>query len=291
MDSADLHDHIDDLGTSIDDLETSLAPLLNTGLSSSTSKLPLLDKAKLYVVATYAIESLLFSYLRLNSVDAKSHAIFQELSRVKQYFEKIKTVESAGLKPTSKLDKGAAGRFVRHALVGNDKYDKERAELAEREKAGAKRKFEDMTERVGSHVRFESVSKKIRADEKAGLERAEVSSDSGIEPVKQQDGSQHSSGQPEAGTSGQRSKKEQRKELARAEKQQRREAKKRSRADNAAMSQEESNQDVASTTTARRHKSHRPPKDAHEAFQGLLDGPLPKHDISKKKNHRQKTVQ
>ena len=67
---------------------------------------------------------------------------------MKQYFEKIKTVESAGLKPSSNLDKGAAGRFVKHALSGNEKYDRERAEQTEREKAGAKRKFEDMTERV-----------------------------------------------------------------------------------------------------------------------------------------------
>ncbi|KAJ9630936.1 hypothetical protein H2203_001464 [Taxawa tesnikishii (nom. ined.)] len=154
MDTADLHPMLDDLAGNIDDLEESLAPLLNNALSASTSKLPLLDKAKLYVL------SLLFSYLRLNGTDAKNHPVFRELTRVKQYFEKIKLAESAGVKRNTTLDKDAAGRFVKHALAGNEKYNRERAEQMEREKAGAKRKFEDMTERVGSHIRFENMAKK-----------------------------------------------------------------------------------------------------------------------------------
>ena len=44
----------------IDDLRDALEPLLATALSHHTTKLPLLDKAKLYVLVTYAIESLLF---------------------------------------------------------------------------------------------------------------------------------------------------------------------------------------------------------------------------------------
>jgi bacterioferritin (cytochrome b1) len=43
--------------------------------------------------------------------------VFRELTRVKQYFEKIKVAESAGSKPITKLDKAAAGRFIKHALV------------------------------------------------------------------------------------------------------------------------------------------------------------------------------
>ena len=128
MDTADLRSSLEDLSSNIEDLEDSLGPILKTALSSSTSKLPLLDKAKLYVLATYAIESLLFSYIRLHGTDVKSHPVVQELARVKQYFEKIKTVESAGLKSNTKLDKNAAGRFVKHALAGNDKYDREREE-------------------------------------------------------------------------------------------------------------------------------------------------------------------
>lgn len=57
------------------------------------------------------------AYLRLNGVNAKEHPVFRELTRVKQYFEKIKVAESAGTNPNTKLDKAAAGRFIKHALV------------------------------------------------------------------------------------------------------------------------------------------------------------------------------
>ena len=48
------------LDDEIDDLEDSLSPLLTATLAETASKLPLLDKAKLYVLVTYAIESVLF---------------------------------------------------------------------------------------------------------------------------------------------------------------------------------------------------------------------------------------
>lgn len=51
---------LEQLDDDIDDLEESLAPLLEKSLAATASKLPLLDKAKLYVLVTYAIESMLF---------------------------------------------------------------------------------------------------------------------------------------------------------------------------------------------------------------------------------------
>lgn len=58
------------------------------------------------------------AYLRLNSVNAKEHPIFSELSRVKQYFEKIRNAESGDARTAAvSLDKAAAGRFIKHALV------------------------------------------------------------------------------------------------------------------------------------------------------------------------------
>jgi len=87
-------------------------------LTETAGKLPLLDKAQLYVLVTYAVESILFSYLRLNGVNAREHPVFRELSRVKQYFEKISAAEVHGNKisPNAQLDKAAADRFIRHAL-------------------------------------------------------------------------------------------------------------------------------------------------------------------------------
>ena len=57
------------------------------------------------------------AYLRLNGINAREHPIFAELNRVKQYFEKIKLADSNVATPNAKLDKAAAGRMVKHALV------------------------------------------------------------------------------------------------------------------------------------------------------------------------------
>jgi len=60
MDSTKVLSLLEQLDDEVDDLEESLAPLLKTALSETSSKLPLLDQAKLYVLVTYAIESVLF---------------------------------------------------------------------------------------------------------------------------------------------------------------------------------------------------------------------------------------
>lgn len=60
MDSSVILSLLEQLDDEIDDLEDSLEPLTQQGLSERAAKLPLLDKAKLYVTVTYAIESMLF---------------------------------------------------------------------------------------------------------------------------------------------------------------------------------------------------------------------------------------
>ena len=143
MDPTSLSSLIETLDDNIDDLEEIFSPLLKTALSDTVQKLPLLDKAQFYVLITYSIESILFckiamtfsdysfqfpipkradiAYLRLHGASAKEHPVFRELTRVKQYFEKIKVLESRDGKEaagrSSKLDKAAANRFIKHALV------------------------------------------------------------------------------------------------------------------------------------------------------------------------------
>ena len=60
MDSVDLVPLIEQLDDNIDDLEEALSPLLKGALSDTAGTLPLLDKAQLYVLTTYAIESVVF---------------------------------------------------------------------------------------------------------------------------------------------------------------------------------------------------------------------------------------
>ena len=60
METIDLVPLIESLDDNIDDLEEALEPLVKAALSDTAGKLPLLDKAQLYVFVTYTIESILF---------------------------------------------------------------------------------------------------------------------------------------------------------------------------------------------------------------------------------------
>lgn len=51
---------LETLDDNIDDVEEALSPLLKVALSDTAGRLPLLDKAQLYVLVTYAVESVLF---------------------------------------------------------------------------------------------------------------------------------------------------------------------------------------------------------------------------------------
>lgn len=125
MDTTKISASIDSLSSDLDTLEEALAPLLNTPITTLSAPLPLVDKAKLYTLSTYAIESLLFSYVRLTGADAKTHPVFAELARTKTYFDKIKRAEDPNYgKPTMRVDKGAVGRFVKAGLAGIDTADK-----------------------------------------------------------------------------------------------------------------------------------------------------------------------
>ena len=67
MDVTDLSPLLDRLEGNVDDLEEVLEPLLGRPLSATTGKLPVLDKAKLHILITYALESLIFCTQRFPS--------------------------------------------------------------------------------------------------------------------------------------------------------------------------------------------------------------------------------
>jgi exosome complex protein LRP1 len=65
----------------------------------------------------------LLAYLRLNGVKAREHPVFTELTRVKQYFEKLKHVETPVTKRENlSLNKGAAARIIKAGLVSAAAY-------------------------------------------------------------------------------------------------------------------------------------------------------------------------
>ncbi|KAI9795476.1 MAG: hypothetical protein M1833_007006 [Piccolia ochrophora] len=169
MEADDVKYLLDQLDDDIDNLVGSLSPLANHDLVETAAKLPLLDKAKLYVFVTYAIENVLFckrsglqdpmshfsslaAYLRLNGASAKEHPVFRELTRVKQYFDKIKTTEAPEQR-TSTLDKAAARRFIQPALTAQRRDEMALAEQKAKERARALIKSKSMSKKrkVESH--------------------------------------------------------------------------------------------------------------------------------------------
>lgn len=60
MNASQVMDLVNLLDDQVDDIEDALAPLLKSSLQDIAAKLPVVDKARLYVLTTYAIDSLLF---------------------------------------------------------------------------------------------------------------------------------------------------------------------------------------------------------------------------------------
>ncbi|KAI9927981.1 hypothetical protein AWENTII_012356 [Aspergillus wentii] len=168
MDPVDLMPLLEQLDDNVDDLEEALQPILERQVSETSKKLPVLDKAKLHVLVTYALESLIFSYLRLHGVNAKEHPVFRELTRVKQYFEKIKALETEPEKRTMTLDKQAAGRFIKHGLAGNDKIDLERKEREAKEKARAQVKASLLAKKAASENSSKDPSSHLGSNSESG---------------------------------------------------------------------------------------------------------------------------
>ncbi|RAL06420.1 uncharacterized protein BO80DRAFT_498509 [Aspergillus ibericus CBS 121593] len=162
MEATDLLPLLEQLDDNIDDLEEALKPILESSVVATSKKLPVLDKAKFHVLVTYALESLIFSYLRLHGVNAKEHSVFRELTRVKQYFAKITALETEPEKRTLTLDKQAASRFIKHGLAGNDKFDLERKEQEAKERARAQLKASLLAKKA------DSAQKSDNSDSEAG---------------------------------------------------------------------------------------------------------------------------
>lgn len=135
-DIKDLKPDLRKLENQLDHLEESLEPLMGN-LQELSSQLPLLDKAKLFSLTAYSIESMLFGLyclsickdhmlissvasLKLEGQDAQNHEVFTELKRIQQYFAKIKKVEEPrpeSDRPSLTVNKEAAARILKSDLV------------------------------------------------------------------------------------------------------------------------------------------------------------------------------
>ncbi|CAF3660398.1 unnamed protein product [Fusarium graminearum] len=124
-DVKDITPDLDRLDDQLDDLEEILQPLLGN-LQGLASELPLLDKAKLFSLTAYAIESLLFSSLKLEGSDTQTQAVYAELKRIQQYFGKIKNIETPEVEESRSLtvNQEAAARILKADLQKKGKKSK-----------------------------------------------------------------------------------------------------------------------------------------------------------------------
>ena len=219
----DIQPRIRQLAAEIDRLEAAVGPLLlgkpadpatssdpsdaaaAMGHAAAAMHLPLLDKAKLHVLASFALESSLYCSLGLAGVDARNHAVFRELQRVRQYMTKIDTAEKTSnesQKPTSRLDKAAAIRFVK-ADVDDPGMKAQLNKLLREEQAAAV--AETQSRGSGAAIAFASSSStpppslKLSSNRKRGGSLSRGGSESGSHltkrPKQQQQGEARGRGQ------------------------------------------------------------------------------------------------
>ncbi|KAL2209265.1 Sas10/Utp3/C1D family protein [Sarocladium strictum] len=135
-DVKDITPDLERLDDQIDDLEDTLEPLLKN-LEDLSSQLPLLDKAKLFSLTAYAIESMLFSSLRIEGSEAQNHAVYGELKRIQQYFAKIKAAEEPVGQRSTTVNQEAAARILKNDLSDNKALSSKLAEKIAEERAKA----------------------------------------------------------------------------------------------------------------------------------------------------------
>ncbi|KAK7063770.1 nuclear nucleic acid-binding protein C1D [Favolaschia claudopus] len=111
-----LKSKLDSLNASLDVLESTLSPLFEQTLPETTVALAPIEQAKLQTLLPYIVYDLVFIYLKSKGIDPKTHPVVGELARVRKYFDKISSAENPETQRTT-IDKGAATRFIKHAIT------------------------------------------------------------------------------------------------------------------------------------------------------------------------------
>jgi len=112
----ELADVIKEFQESLSDLETVLHPLLSSGGRDDlhSEKMSSVDKAKLDCLSAFAVNSLVWVWMRTKGVNPKETEVKAELDRVKKTMAKLKEIQDK--EKRQKVDQGAAKRMVASGL-------------------------------------------------------------------------------------------------------------------------------------------------------------------------------
>ena len=106
--------------SAVQGVQTAAAKLTAAPLAAVLKPLEPVDKAKTHAVYAYAIAALSYAALRMQGVGTKEHPVSDELSRVKEYFGRIKEAgvqdQATGAARPASVDKAAASRLVKGSL-------------------------------------------------------------------------------------------------------------------------------------------------------------------------------
>ncbi|KAK9365489.1 hypothetical protein V1509DRAFT_633081 [Lipomyces kononenkoae] len=134
---------IESLEKEMGELESSLGPITDSGLAQYTIDMAPIDKAKAYLLSLYALNSTIYSTLKIGEISTTDHDIMNDIRRVQAYMAKIKNAEELLAGRKLQLDRQAAGRFIKHALSGNESHADGDSRVRKKEKGLEQRGAQD----------------------------------------------------------------------------------------------------------------------------------------------------
>ena len=121
------------VSTQLAAVRSTLAPLLKLPMKEAIARLGALEKARLEVALSFAINALYFVYLKTRGENPADHPVKKELDTVKAYLKKLKATQQ-------KVDMRAAQRNKKEAEIGANAaiaFDKAESEGTNQKKRGA----------------------------------------------------------------------------------------------------------------------------------------------------------
>uniref|UniRef100_A0A6I8RHY6 Nuclear nucleic acid-binding protein C1D n=1 Tax=Xenopus tropicalis TaxID=8364 RepID=A0A6I8RHY6_XENTR len=110
----EIHEYLMAFDKSVGSVDEMLNKMMSVSRSELLQKIEPLEQAKLDLVSAYTLNSLFWIYLTTQGINPKEHPVKEELERIRSYMNRVKEITDR--KKAAKLDKGAARRFIKHAL-------------------------------------------------------------------------------------------------------------------------------------------------------------------------------
>ncbi|CAI2185491.1 18995_t:CDS:2 [Funneliformis geosporum] len=144
---------LSELECGFDDIDRLLEPMLSQPLSELASGLGPIDRARLYLLYGFTLNSLISLFLELKGQDSKIKILEEQYKRIQDCSEKITNTVNPP-QPSLSLNRNAASRFIKHALSNPDSDTREKAT-----NSGTNTRFDDNEDHRGANNNSRSNSR------------------------------------------------------------------------------------------------------------------------------------